>query len=193
MDVCLAVDGLALFLTEYKHFSQSQVLWKDLRTFLSQERVSHPISLTKQSADLGWMVAMLLQTQKFQTTLSSSVVVQKQFLNKLTLQKCSQCLSAFRSESRKTNLGLKTYTDIVSINSHIQLMQFPMRQMLERKLKFMFTLRKAIPSCNVSYVLILYLLLAVPTGRLGMSDYHGTGGVSCSFGKFGSSMGMYLN
>jgi hypothetical protein len=57
----------------------------------------------------------------------------------------------------------------------------------------MFTLRKAIPSCNVSYVLILYLLLAVPTGRLGMSDYHGTGGVSCSFGKFGSSMGMYLN
>jgi len=36
-------------------------------------------------------------------------------------------------------------------------------------------------------------LQPVPTGRLGMSDYHGTGGVSCSFGKFGSSMGMYLN
>lgn len=26
-----------------------------------------------------------------------------------------------------------------------------------------------------------------------MSDYHGTGGVSCSFGDFGTSMGMYIN
>jgi hypothetical protein len=26
-----------------------------------------------------------------------------------------------------------------------------------------------------------------------LSDYHGTGGVSCSFGDFGTSMGMYLN
>jgi len=33
----------------------------------------------------------------------------------------------------------------------------------------------------------------VPSGRVGHSDHHIMGRVSCSFGQFGTSMGMYLN
>lgn len=33
----------------------------------------------------------------------------------------------------------------------------------------------------------------VPTGIKGQADYHGMGRVACSFGEFGTSMGMYLN
>jgi hypothetical protein len=33
----------------------------------------------------------------------------------------------------------------------------------------------------------------VPTGLKGTPDYHTSGRVSCSFGQFGSSMGMYIN
>lgn len=32
----------------------------------------------------------------------------------------------------------------------------------------------------------------VPTSS-GLQDHHGTSGVSCSFGEFGTSMGMYVN
>jgi hypothetical protein len=38
-----------------------------------------------------------------------------------------------------------------------------------------------------------FISLAVPTGKIGESDYHSNGGVSCSFGSFGTSMGMYVN
>jgi len=57
----------------------------------------------------------------------------------------------------------------------------------------MFSLKMAIPLCNVSHNLTPFFPLAVPAGKLGMSDYHNTGGISCSFGDFGTSMGMYLN
>jgi len=48
------------------------------------------------------------------------------------------------------------------------------------------------PSSNVSFF-YYFNSLAVPTGKIGSSDYHSTGGVTCSFGGFGTSMGMYIN
>ncbi len=45
---------------------------------------------------------------------------------------------------------------------------------------------------NVSF-LYYFIDLAVPTGKIGTSDYHSTGGVTCSFEGFGTSMGMYVN
>lgn len=45
---------------------------------------------------------------------------------------------------------------------------------------------------NVSF-LNYFICLAVPSGKIGSTDYHSTGGVTCSFGSFGTSMGMYVN
>lgn len=48
------------------------------------------------------------------------------------------------------------------------------------------------PSTNVSKKNYTFFV-ALATGTLGKPDYQGPGGVKCVFGKFGSSLGMYIN
>ena len=53
-------------------------------------------------------------------------------------------------------------------------------------------LRLTNPSTNVSKINYT-LSIAIATGTLGKPDYQGPSGVKCIFGKFGSSLGMFIN
>jgi len=62
---------------------------------------------------------------------------------------------------------------------------------LELNKKFIFLLRQTNPITNVSNIQITFVALA--TGTIGKPDYQGPSGVKCSFGAFGTSMGMFIN
>ena len=53
-------------------------------------------------------------------------------------------------------------------------------------------LRLTNPSTNVSKINYTFSI-AIATGTLGKPDYQGPSGVKCIFGKFGSSLGMFIN
>ena len=113
----------------------------------------------------------------------------------VTPKTTSQCLSVSRSVSLSLSHGPSTCTDSVITNNHYWIMHFLQRLMCEGKLRSTCTQEKVTHSTNVSYMTskLIFSFLAVPTGIKGTKDYHVTGRVSCSFGQFGTSLGMYVN
>jgi hypothetical protein len=62
----------------------------------------------------------------------------------------------------------------------------------EKSKKFIYLHKLINHSINVSKINYT-LFLAIATGTLGKPDYQGPSSVKCAFGKFGSSLGMYIN